>query len=299
MARVYLALIAVQLLFGLWPVAGAAVLREMSPPALIGFRLFLGAPLLALLAGLPWRKRPSLRELGELAFLAALGISINQLLFAEGLSRAGPINASLSILLIPPVSLLVGRALGRERPTRKRLLGVAIAVLGALVFLRVERFDFGDRRAVGNLMLVCNASVYATYLVLAGPILTRLGTLRAMAWVFVLGAIEAAPFTLRPVMQVPWLTLPTWATGSLVFVLFGATLGTYLLNAYALRRVEASVVAVFVYLQPLVATLASWWLLNEIPTPRMLVAGALIVVGVFISADMASSIRRLLTRHST
>ncbi len=292
MARVYAALVAVQLLFGLWPVAGAAVLREMSPPALIGVRLCLGAPLLALAAGLPWRERPSTADLGRLALLAALGISVNQLLFAEGLLRAGPINASLSILLIPPVSLVVGALLGKERPSRARLIGVGIAVLGALVFLRVERLDFGDRRVVGNLMLVGNASVYATYLVLAGPVLARLGTLRTMAWVFVFGALEAAPITLLPMSRVAWTSLPAWAWGSLAFILFGATLATYLLNAFALRRADASMVAVFVYLQPLVATVAAWVVLREVPTPRMLVAGALIVVGVFVSADMVRLFRR-------
>ena len=138
MWRVHLALLSVQLLFGLWPVAGTAVMREMSPPALIGFRLALGAPLLVLVAGLPWRRLPSRRDLLSLAGLAALGISVNQLLFAEGLHRAGPINASITILLIPAVSLGVGTVLGLEKPSRARLTGIAIALLGAAILLGVE-----------------------------------------------------------------------------------------------------------------------------------------------------------------
>ena len=55
MLRVHAALVLVQILFGLWPVAGSAVMQHMSPAALIGFRLMLGAPLLALAAGLPWQ----------------------------------------------------------------------------------------------------------------------------------------------------------------------------------------------------------------------------------------------------
>ncbi len=262
------------------------MMREMSPPALIGFRLALGAPLLALAAGLPWRKRPAWRDLLRLAGLAALGISINQLLFAEGLHRAGPINASITILLIPAVSLGVGALLGLEKPGRARLVGIGLALFGAAILLGVERIDLGDRRFVGNLMLVTNASVYALYLVLARPVIARLGSLTTVAWVFVLGGLEAAPLTVGPVLGVRWLSLPAATYGSLVFVLLGATLATYLLNAYALRRVESSVVAVYVYLQPVIATAASWLLLGIAPTRRALIAAAVIILGVAVSADL-------------
>jgi drug/metabolite transporter (DMT)-like permease len=281
----------VQILFGLWPVAGSAVLRDMSPSALIGFRLLLGAPLLALAAGLPWHEPPPLAELGRLALLGALGISVNQLLFAEGLARAGPINASLSILILPAITLVVTASLGIERPTPRRLLGVALAFAGAALLLRIERFDTSDRVAVGNLMLLCNVTAYSLYIVAARPVLARLGSLRTMAWVFVFGALEALPLTGPAFARVPWLDLPRWELGSLAFILFGATLATYLLNAYALARTQSSVVAVYVYVQPVIATLASWYWLQVKPAARTLLAGALIAAGVTLSTDWIRSVR--------
>lgn len=292
MLRVHGALLLVQILFGLWPVAGAALLERMSPSALIGFRLLLGAPLLALAVGLPWRKLPSRSDLGWLALLGALGISINQLLFAEGLARAGPINASLSILLMPALTLGITTLGGIERPTATRLAGMALAFVGAALLLGVERFHFGDRVAVGNLLLFCNVTAYSLYIVLARPVLARLGSLVTMAWVFVFGALEAAPLTVPAVGKVAWLALPPWAAGALAFILFGATLATYLLNAYALKRVESSVVAVYVYVQPVVAVLSSWYLLGTVPSARTLVSGLVIVIGVALSADLPRLLRR-------
>lgn len=280
-----------QILFGLWPVAGSAVMRHMSPSALIGFRLMLGAPLLVLAAGLPWQKPPGLGDLGRLAVLGALGISVNQLLFAEGLLRAGPVNASLSILLMPALTLVITAALGIERPGRARLAGVALSFVGAALLLRVERFDLGDRATVGNLMLLGNVSAYSLYIVAARPVLARLGSLRTMAWVFLFGAIEAAPLTLPAMAGVSWLALPAWTHASLAFILLGATLATYLLNAYALRRVESSVVAVYVYVQPVIAVLAAWYFLRQAPSARTLVAGATIVVGVALSSDLLRALR--------
>jgi len=290
--RVHAALLLVQILFGLWPVAGAAVLQVMSPPALIGFRLLLGAPLLALAAALPWQRPPALADLGRLALLGALGISINQLLFAEGLSRAGPVNASLSILLMPALTLVFTSIAGIERPTRTRLVGVALAFVGAALLLHVERFSFANRVAVGNLMLLGNVTAYSLYIVLARPILARLGSLRTMAWVFVFGAVEALPLTGPAVAEVSWLSLPAWVVGALSFVLLGATLATYLLNAYALKRVESSVVAVYVYVQPVIAVVSAWVLLGTVPTLRTAIAGIVIVIGVALSAELTALGRR-------
>jgi drug/metabolite transporter (DMT)-like permease len=286
LVRVHASLLGVQVLFGLWPVAGAAVLGRITPGALVGYRLLLGAPLLALAARLFWEKLPSLPDLGRLAMLGAFGIAINQLLFVEGLARAGPVNASLAILLLPAMTLVIAALLGRERAAPMRWVGVLLAFLGAALLVHVERFDLGNRAAVGNMMLVANVASYAMFIVLARPVFERLGTLRGISWVFVFGGLEALPFTITDVFRTHWSTLPLWAWGSLAFILFGATLTTYILNAYALRRVESSVVAVYVYVQPIIASVASWLVLDVTPTSRTLVAGAIIVVGVALSSDI-------------
>jgi drug/metabolite transporter (DMT)-like permease len=261
----------------------------------VGYRLLLGAPLLALAARLFTQKPPALADLGRLAMLGAFGIAINQLLFVEGLSRAGPVNASLSILLLPALTLVIAALSGRERATGMRWAGVALAFLGAALLVHVERFDLGNRAAVGNMMLIANVVSYALFIVLARPVFERLGALRGIAWVFVFGSLEALPFTLGEVVRARWSTLPLWAWASLAFILFGATLATYLLNAYALRRVESSVVAVYVYVQPIIASVASWLVLDVTPTLRTLVAGSIIVVGVALS----SVIPNLLVRKSS
>lgn len=290
--KVHLALALVQLLFGLWPVAGTAVMRELSPAALIGFRLALGAPLLALGAGILRERPPALSDLGRLALLAALGISANQLLYAEGLFRAGPINAGVTILLVPPLTLAFAALAGQERPRLARVSGVVLALLGAAILLRAERFDLSDARTTGNLMLIANSTVYALYIVLARPVIARLGALRTMAWVFVLGALEALPLTLGPLAAVPWGALPAWAWGSLAFILFGATLATYLLNAWALRRAESSLVGAYVYLQPVIAMLSAWTILGLAPGSRALVSALIIVAGVALSADLPRALAR-------
>ena len=283
MFRVYPALITVQVLFALWPVAGAVALEEVSPPALIGYRTFIGGPLLFASIS-AWRPWPSLRDGFALAVLAFFGITANQLLYAEGLKRAGPINALVLIIVIPASTLVLGTLLGRERPNLRRALGVAVAILGVMVLVRAERLDTSSETFVGNLLILGNTTSYALYLVLAKPVIARVGALNTVGWVFLFGALEALPWTAPAVASTDWSSLAPATWIALAFIVAGPTIGTYFLNAYALKYVDASVVAIFVGLQPMIGALGAWIVLGEVPTSRTAVAAMIIIAGVLLAS---------------
>lgn len=308
--RVHAALVVVQVLFALWPVAGTALFEVLTPRALIFVRLSAGAPILALIAWQVERRRaraglsvlaamtwPERLRIGiTLAGLAALGISINQILFAEGLQRAGPINASILVMLIPPITLAIAAALGRERPSRERLLGIAISLVGAALLVGAERFDLGEETTIGNLLLLCNTTSYAFYLVLARPVLGRLGALVSMAFVLVFGALEALPVTLHSALATDWSALRPIHWGLLAFVVIGPTVLTYLLNGYALARAESTLVAVYVYAQPPIAAVATFFAFGTRPTLRTVIAAIILFAGVALSTGLRTWIANRRTR---
>lgn len=280
---VYGALVLVQVLFGLLPVAGAVAMQEISPPALTAFRLYLGAPILFLIVRLLGRPNPKLSDLPRLAVLAALGVAANQLLFAEGLVRAGPINSVVLICVIPVLTLAFAMTLGLEKPGRLRIIGIVVALLGVLVVVRVERFDLSDEKLVGDLFILGNAACYSVYLVLTRPMVGRVGPLVLVTWVFILGALEATPWTFTPFITTDWLHLSLEAQLALAFVLAGPTIGTYFLNAVALKEVDSSVVAIFISLQPLIGSLGAYVVFGQAVTLRVMVAALLILSGVVLA----------------
>lgn len=286
--RVHLALVVVQVLFGLWPVFGTVVLEHLSPQALIGVRTLVATPLLFLLfrPALPAADTNGRRPWGLLAVIGLLGIASNQLLFAEGLQRAGPINAALLTLLIPAVTLLLAWALGREHPSRARLAGVAVALSGALLLARTDGFDLSDRTVVGNLAIIANTFCYAGYLVLARPLATRIGGAAMVTWAFAFGALEALPLTGPALIDAPFENFEPFTWLSLVFIILGATVGTYALNAYALARADSSIVAIYIYVQPIVTATGAWWVLGRVPTGHTVFAGVLIAAGVALCAGL-------------
>ncbi len=290
--RVHSALVAVQVLFGLWPVAGAAVLDELSPQAVVAFRLAAGAPVLVVLAGLPWRSLPSRADLVRLALLAGTGISLNQVLYVEGLALAGPVNAGVVVVAVPALTLAVASAVGVERPGPARLAGVVVALLGAALLVGIDRLELSSDASVGSLLILGGAAAYAVFLVFARPVIARVGEVRAVAWFYVFGAGIALPFVWREAAAASWTTLSGGAVRSLAFILVGPTVLTYLLNAYALRRVESSVVAVYICLQPVVAAVSARFVLGAEVTLRQVVAATVISLGVAQAADVSSVFRR-------
>lgn len=93
---------------------------------------------------------------------------------------------------------------------------------------------------------------------------------------------HCASFTWQDFANVSWseLSLETWA--SIAFVVLGATFSVYILNGWALQYVNPSVVGVYIYVQPLLATaIALYFVQGELTWAKVGFAG-LIFIGVFL-----------------
>ena len=130
-AAPHLALIAVQLMFGSWPIFGKIALRALSSTTLVAFRV--GGATIAFLilqfaAGRTQITRRS--DYARLALYSLLGVVVNQLLFVKGLALTTVINATLLGTTIPVFALLVSIALGFDRLSVKRILGITLGRSG-------------------------------------------------------------------------------------------------------------------------------------------------------------------------
>jgi drug/metabolite transporter (DMT)-like permease len=80
-----------------------------------------------------------------------------------------------------------------------------------------------------------------------------------------------------------WSAVPQSAWIALLLVIAGPTVAAYLLNAWALTHAESSLVAAYTYLQPVIATILAALFLGERIRPVAILAGVLIVTGVYVS----------------
>ena len=276
--RVIATLILVQALFGTLPLAGQLVMRWVPPVGTAALRATGAAIVFALLV----RRRlasVALRDVPLLLLFSVLAIIGNQILFLEGLSRTSQINASVLITTIPVFTVGFALALRRETASLARLGGVAVGLCGALLLARVEHFHLGNRGVLGNLMVVANCSLWSLYLVLARPVLRRIPPLVMTAWLFLIGAVVMAPLGLPSAVDgLARAPLEGWLAAAWVVIF--PTIVAYLLNTWALREAESSQVAIFTYLQPVVAGILAWAFAGETLDLRTGIAAALIFVGV-------------------
>lgn len=283
-ARVIGALLAVQVFFGLHYLAAKLVLAEIPPLTWATLRVGAAALLMAPLPFLLGRKVPSRpRDLAGIAACALFGVVINQVCFIEGLARTTVTHSSIINTTIPVGTLAFAVLLGRERLTGGKVVALGLALAGVLLVLRPWQPAAGTPTLAGDLLTLTNSLSYAFFLVISKRVLhgndalasTSLLLAFGAAGIFTLGAPGLSRFD--PVT----VSARTWALAA--FVVVFATVGAYLLNFWALARADSSVVALFVYLQPLIASTLSFVALGERPPLAVLAGGGLIFAGVFFA----------------
>jgi drug/metabolite transporter (DMT)-like permease len=226
------------------------------------------------------------RDLAALAGLAALGIAANQLLFIAGLARTSATMAVVLGTTIPVFTAGLAIALRREPARAAAVAGVAVGFAGALVTVGGARG--ADADLLGGALIVLNSLAYALYLVLGRPVVQRHDPLVVITWVVTFGAVMVVPFgAADAIAAAPHLSTTAWA--AIGWIVLAATVGTYTLNAWALARAPATLVATYIYVQPPVGALLAAILLGERPEWTTAAGALLIAGGIWIVSYTARS----------
>lgn len=279
--RPHLALVAVQLFFGTWSIVGKIVLRYLPSTGLVAIRVLGGTLAFLLLqrtAKRFWLDRRS--DYARLALYSLLGVALNQLLFVKGLSLSTAINANLLGTTIPVFTLIAGVALGFERFSLRVAIGVAVAACGVVYLVNPFRANFSGATTLGNLLLISNSFCYGMYLAISQDAIRRYGALTVITWVFIFGCVFTLPIGGYHLSHVALTELPVKVWLAILYIVIVPTVGAYYLNAWALGRVSPSVVAVYIYLQPLIGFAIAPYVLGEKLDSHVWVATALIFAGV-------------------
>ena len=174
-------------------------------------------------------------------------------------------------------------ALRRERLRPGPAAGVALAMAGVLLLLQVDRLELRSEWFTGDLLTQVNAASFAFFLVLSRNTIRRLGPVTATAGVLCWGNLGAAVYGGEAFERLDWSALPLEAWLLIAYAVIFPTVTAYFLNYWALARIESSSVALFIYLQPvLAATISAVWL-GEPLTPRLFVSSGLVFLGVLFA----------------
>jgi len=283
--RVYGALILVQLIFGLHYLTTSLIVDRVDAFEWTAIRILFAGILMYSFYRKHILNFPKGKEWNFLVILSLLGIILNTALFTKGLELTTPAHASLLSCMIPVMTLIFAWILGHEEMNRYKSLSLIIAMSGALILLGIDDLDINSNLFLGDILVFINFSCFGLFLVLSKSMIKHHSPLGLSVLVMSIGAVLLVPLSVKGLYLNldSWLSLPWWIYAAAFYSIFFATVVTYSLNYYAMSHVDSSKVALFIYLQPVVAgTLSVGLGLDEI-TPRLLISSFLILIGLGLS----------------
>ena len=271
------------LFLGTNPVAVKVAVTELPPLPFVATRFTLaGLLLLALVALLePAEGRPGRRDLLSLAGVGLVGVGANNVAFTLGVSMTTASETALIYAAVPIWGILLGLALGLERPTSWGILGVCLAFLGVAIV--VYGGLTGSTSLLGNLLVVVATVCWGSYAVLSLPLLQRYSPLVVASYTMLFGGLGVLPLALPGFPDAEWSDASARAWEALAYsTLLVAAFGFWAWQK-GVSQVGANRVLVYQYLITVVGVGAGVLLLGESLTANKVLGGAIILLGVYLA----------------
>ena len=274
------------LLFGASVVAVRVAVRDVPPMTLAILRFGQGGLLLLLF--LLIRRRDLLRirwaDVPYLLLLGAVFFTVFPVTFNMSLRLTEASRGALMLATMPLWSVLLARAAKKERLSARQMCGVLLTFAGVAAALVERGLSLGGSRMAlaGDGLMLVTALCGAVYGVLAKKMLARYGALTVTAYAMIFGTLLLLPALF---FEGPSPAMARTGGQTLMLVLFlgifGGAIG-YLLWTFALTRLTPTQVAVYVNLNPMVATLLGATLLAERLTGTFVAGFLAVLAGVLL-----------------
>jgi len=252
----------------------------IQPKAFILIRVCGAAIIFFIIHAFFIREKLNNKDLVYISICALFGVVINMLCFFEGLSITNPINASLIMITTPLIVHAISCLFLREERTYKKFFGVLLGLIGAALLITNGKFNL-KLNNMGDILVFLNATSYAIYLLLIKSMMKKYQPITVLKSLFFIGFLIILPIGYPEFLEIKFTILPTDIIYKVCFVVLCTTCLAYFLNIYALSNLQASTVAFYIYLQPLLATVFSIILGKDFLTSIKLLSAGLIFMGVY------------------
>lgn len=286
----YFKLILVALLWGGTFIAGRLLAESLSPLMSAIGRFGLAVFILILLTIKLEGRLPtlSLRQVAITFTLGLTGIFTYNLFFFTALSEMPASRTALFVAFNPIVTALLVSLLYREKISMQKLLGISVAVLGALTVISNGHLltviqDISQAFGHGELSMLCAVISWAIYTVVGRKALLGLSPLVSTTYAAIWGLLLLLiVWFFNPNAQV----LPelNWEIGAAIgyLAVFGTVI-PFIWYYQGIKTIGAAQTSVFTNFVPLFGVLLGALLLNEQISSSMLLGGALVITGVVLT----------------
>lgn len=247
------------------------------------FVRFIGGSILFWLSSL-FIKAPEIdkKDFGRVVVAAVCVIILNLGCFAFAISITSAIDQSLISTLGPIFTMILAAIFLKEPITRLKALGVIVGSSGVLVLVLSAPEGTQESNIWGAVLSIIATVGYSVYLTLFKTLIDKYHPIVLMKWMFLSAAIIALPFTLPSVLATDWASYPNVMIGEFAFIVFFSTFVAYLLMPISQKRIRPTVISMYSYGIPIVATIATFVMGQDQPTVIKGVAAFLVLIGVYM-----------------
>ena len=252
----HIALFAVNLIYALnYSIAKDVMPDYIGPSGFILLRVIGGSFLFFLTYIFFIKEKVNSSDIVRLIFCGLFGVAINQLFFFEGLNLTTPINAAIIMTVSPILVIIFSAIIIKEKITIRKIFGIFLGLTGAAtLILKSGAISLDNDYFIGNFLVFVNATSYSIYLVIVKGLMTKYNPITVMFYVFSFGLIFVFPFGISELSNVSLEIFTLEIFLKVGFVVICTTFLAYLFNAFALKSLNPSVVSIYIYLQPVLAT---------------------------------------------
>ena len=260
-------------------------IQQSDPVTLAAFRFGIGfVPIVAIAVAMRV-KWPQGRDRAWVALLGALFFSLFFVIYNVAMSYTTAARGSLALSMLPLTTMLVAAILGREALTKRKTIGVLIAVGGVALALSAGLAKAPPDAWRGDLVMAAATLCMALYNVWSRPLMQRssmmgflatgmgAGAALSVAIAYCSGGFETVARTFGP---------PQWWAMA-VLGLFGGAAAFYLW-VFALERTTPTRVANTMTVNPIAASLVAAAIIGEPIGAELLIGIGAVGAGIWIAA---------------
>ena len=270
----------------------------ISPMALFLLRSFFAGAIFWLISFFLPQEKVESRDYPKIFAASLLGFFVTQLTFLVAIPDVTPMNCSILSALSPVYTMFIAAVAIKEPITFKKAGGVLLSLCG-VIFLILNRASAASgvehSSAFGIFLMILNGLSFSLYLGLFKPLISKYSVVTFMKWIFLFSTLVSLPLAGKEVVTLRWNTIPSDFILELSFLIVFATFISYFLIPFGQKRLRPTLVSMYSYAQPIIATVISICLGMETLSWQKILSAVMVFAGVFIvsrsrsAADLSSS----------
>ena len=284
-AKGHLAMLGANVMWGLMSPVAKMVFAAgvVAPMIMVDFRVAGAAALFWFTSLFLPREHVPLRDILRLAGAGMLGVLFNQGFFIVGVSLTSPGEASLVTTTMPMWVMLLSWLILREPITSKKAGGIVLGAAGAIILIAGSGGQVrGSNPALGDVIVLFAQLSYALYLTLYRNFIRKYSLVTLMKWMFLSATIVGLPASIHWIGATDWRAISPLEWGGIAYVVLCGTFLAYICIMIGQKRLRPTLVGMYNYVQPIVATITGVCLGLDVFTPLKALAIVLIFSGVWL-----------------